>query len=505
MSENNCKNGAEAQGEMSVFNAMGKRIGIFVIAYNAEAHIRKTLERIPSAIMDAVTVVYVIDDCSLDETVDEAIQCQAQYPKLVVIRNRVNRRYGGNQKTGYQYAIDQELDLVVMLHADGQYAPEQLPQILQPLVENRADAVLGSRMLEHGRAIKGGMPKYKYAGNRVLTWIQNRVTGMRLSEFHSGYRAYSVSQLALIPFWANSDEWHFDTQILLQIQQTGGVILEVPIPTYYGDEICHVNGMLYAVNCVWTSVFYHFSRRGILYNRKYDIADSGAKYTEKLSDPYSSHSQLTAWLERRLLEGTRVLELGVGDATIVKWLHAHGCCVDAVEIDEASADLARPYCRQVVVDDLDDIQRLPLAAEYDYVIAADVLEHLRYPEKVLSHLKRLLKRNGHLLVSLPNIANIYVRLNLLIGRFPQHSKGILDRTHLHCYTLKSARRLLQRTGWVVHEESVTSIPIGIVFPFLRGRLRPLFRWQHHLTRFFKGLLAYQSLYYCENPNKSDLL
>ena len=143
---------------------------------------------------------------------------------------------------------------------------------------------------------------------------------------------------------------------------------------------------------------------------------------------------------------------------------------------------------------------------YDLCVAADILEHLVQPEIELSKLKIPLKKDGLLLVSLPNVANAYVRLNLLLGRFPYYRKGILDATHLHFYTLKSMRRMLERTGWVVKKRWVSSIPIAIVFPFLRNRC---FRWVtwlvHLLTACFPGLLGYQGVFACRNPNTGELL
>lgn len=488
------------------FAARGQRIGIFVIAYNAESHIEQTLARIPEQVWQEITVCFVVDDCSTDDTVNKALNFEAHRDKLVVLRNRVNRRYGGNQKFGYQWALDQGLDVVVMLHADGQYAPEMLAHILNPLVKQDAEVVFGSRMINRADALKGGMPKYKFVGNIVLTRIENAVTGMSLSEFHSGYRAFRTEFLRNVPFWENSDEWHFDTQILLQARQYGARIVEVAIPTYYGDEICRVNGTVYALNCILSSIFFRLHRSGVVYSRKYDVGRKGRRYFDKFDDPYSSHSILWGWIQQGELKGTRVLELGVGDASLTRRLHEAGAIVDGVEIDQASADLAQPYCRRVMIGDLDQLDTIGLDHDYDLVVAADVLEHLVHPEIVLSKLKRHLKRNGRLYVSLPNIANLYVRLNLLLGRFPTHSKGLLDATHLHCYTLDSMRRLLRKTGWVVDQEAVTAIPVAIVFPFLRwGPFRLLPALLFGATRMLRGLLGYQGLFTCHNPNRPDLL
>jgi len=164
---------------------------------------------------------------------------------LEVIRRPVNLGYGGNQKAGYRWMIDHEIDIVVLLHGDGQYAPEFLPKMVEPIVSGRANVVFGSRMLQRGAALRGGMPKYKYVGNKILTFLQNRMAGVRLSEWHSGYRAYSISALGKVGFELNADYYDFDTQIILQMIAAEQRITEIPIPTFYGDELSRVNGIRY--------------------------------------------------------------------------------------------------------------------------------------------------------------------------------------------------------------------------------------------------------------------
>ena len=483
-----------------------KRVGIFVIAYNAESHIEETLRRIPEKVWDAIEVVYVIDDCSTDDTVERALSFQQHQAKLVVLRNRVNQMYGGNQKLGYQYAIDIHLDVVVMLHADGQYAPESLGPMLAPIVRGDADVVIGSRMLNRRDALRGGMPRYKYFGNIILTRIQNALCGMRLSEFHSGYRVYSVNFLRSIPFWENTNSWHFDTEILLQAEESGCKIQEIAIPTYYGDEICRVNGILYAFNCIATSFKYYLFRKKIFYCRAFDITPVGRKYLEKFDDPFSSHSKIFNRLCEEGLNGKKVLEMGVGDASLTKRMFEMGAIIDSVEMDPIAGELARPYCRAVYQVNLEHLDNIDLQDQYDVVVMADVLEHLKDSEYVLSRVKTYLKTGGLLIVSLPNVANIYVRLNLLFGRFPYHTRGILDKTHMQFFTLKTAEQLLIRTGWVIVGKDVTSIPVGIVFPFLLKRpFKYILNVLHGLTKMRKGLFAYQGIFYCVNPNTSSLL
>lgn len=239
------------------------RIGIFIIAYNAVNHLISTINRIPKEVYDRVEEIFVIDDCSKDNTYYAALgyKHEQQIEKLTIHRNDTNQGYGGNQKVGYRYAIDRGLDIVAMVHGDGQYAPEALPLLLEPLIAGEADMVFGSRMSQPGKALRGGMPIYKYVGNRILTYLQNKMSGLNLSEYHSGYRLYSTHALNRIPFESFTNTWHFDTQIILAFAEREMRIVERPIPTYYGDEICHVNGIPYALNCLVTSYRFYRNRR----------------------------------------------------------------------------------------------------------------------------------------------------------------------------------------------------------------------------------------------------
>jgi len=224
------------------------KVGLLVVAYEASTTLEAVLHRIPNEVRSALSVILICDDASTDDTFQVGMRMKQARPDLPleVIRRPVNLGYGGNQKAGYHWMIDHGVDVVVLLHGDGQYAPEFLPQMLQPIVSGQADVVFGSRMLERGAALRGGMPKYKFVGNKILTFLQNRLAGVQLSEWHSGYRAYSVHSLAGVGFELNADYYDFDTQIILQMIATRQRIVEIPIPTFYGDELSRVNGIRYA-------------------------------------------------------------------------------------------------------------------------------------------------------------------------------------------------------------------------------------------------------------------
>src|SRR5579862_505391 len=242
-----------------------KRVLIFVVAYNAETTISSVLNRIPESLHTENVEVLVIDDFSQDATFRTGLAFENRYPnlKITMLRTPENQGYGGNQKLGYRYAIQNKFDVVALLHGDGQYAPEKLPLLLEPFYRNEADAVFGSRMLKKSDALKGGMPLYKWVGNQVLTMFQNKMLETHLSEFHSGYRLYSVEALRQIPFERNSNDFHFDSEIIIQLVLKSLRIVELPIPTFYGDEICHVNGMKYAWDVFKTMLRSSLHKRGL--------------------------------------------------------------------------------------------------------------------------------------------------------------------------------------------------------------------------------------------------
>ena len=209
------------------------RLLVFVIAYHAEKSLVSVLERIPATIFqDYRCEILVVDDASTDNTFRIGKAWKAAHPDIpiTVLRNEYNQGYGGNQKVGYAYAITEKFDFVAMVHGDGQYAPEELPRLVEPLANGQADAVFGSRMMVPGAARKGGMPLYKYVGNRILSRLQNALLGSNLSEFHSGYRVYRVSALQQVAFQLNSNEFHFDSEIIVQFLNARLRILELPIP-----------------------------------------------------------------------------------------------------------------------------------------------------------------------------------------------------------------------------------------------------------------------------------
>lgn len=211
----------------------GKKIAVVLPAYNAALTLKQTYEEIPMNIVDEVILV---DDCSSDDTVEVAKSLGIHH----VIKHNQNIGYGGNQKTCYGKALDLGADVVIMLHPDYQYTPKLIESISYMIVNGLYPVVLASRILGNG-ALKGGMPYYKYFFNRCLTWFQNVMVGQKLSEYHTGYRAFTREVLETVPFMRNSDDFVFDNQMLAQIIYAGFDIGEITCPTKYFPEASSIN------------------------------------------------------------------------------------------------------------------------------------------------------------------------------------------------------------------------------------------------------------------------
>jgi len=433
------------------------RIGILVVAYNAESTLASVLDRVPASFRPRISEIFVCDDASVDSTylVGLGYKQQSNDLPLTIVRHAKNLGYGGNQKAGYQMAIDQDLDIIVMLHGDGQYAPECLPEIIAPLERGDADAVMGSRMMEPGNARKGGMPLYKYVGNRVLTAFENKVLGTELTEFHSGYRAYSVDALKSIPFDRNADGFNFDTQIIIQLVDAGKRIVEVPIPTFYGDEICYVNGMKYAGDVSKDVVRYRLEKLG------FGAAQYGdAKEMASLREIDAAQATILRWLERR--PQAKVLVLGGGEGSMPDRAGALGHDVTAVPAP-GTPDF-KTDVKGFIDADIDGglTPEVLKQGPFDVVVCNDILEHVRNPEEILRQIRGLLVPGGVLMTSVPNFGHWYPRLRTAVGLFDYDQRGVLRNAHVRFFTRRGFFHRLHDAGFKVVHTRTTGLPLDVV-------------------------------------------
>ena len=466
------------------------RLLILIVAYEAEATIESVLRRIPGELADRYEVeILVIDDASTDRTfaLAEAMRRAGalRFP-LHVLANPQNQDYGGNQKIGFRFALDRGFDAVALIHGDGQYAPECLPTLLQPLADGEADAVMGSRMMTRRGALNGGMPLYKFVGNRILTALQNWVLRARLSEYHSGYRLYSTAALRRIPFDLNANGFHFDTEIIVQLLIAGQRIRELPIPTYYGEEISRVKVFRYGWRVMMAAIMARIQEIGLLYDRKFDCrpGDPGAPLDAPRLTYDSPHRQALAFIK----PGTRVLLIGRGSRFGAE-LRDRGCTVILLDGPPPAARRPPDGHRH---DGLDADELPASLAEFDVVLLLDGIDRVRAPELFVDRLREAVRLAPHvtLLVSSANIGFIVIRLMLLVGQFNYGKRGILDMTHYRLFTPRTLRRLLEQGGFAVRAMQGAPLPFPVVLG--DGRTARLLLWLNGLLlRLSKSLFAYQ--------------
>lgn len=468
------------------------KVAVFIVAYNAKNHIEGVLNRIPREIRNSFCEIYIIDDYSKDSTYETAKNAAIKlgYKNLNVLRTPFNRGYGGNQKLGYLYAIRQGIDIAILLHGDGQYPPEYLPQIVNAFKDDKVGAVFASRMIEKKKALEGHMPLYKWVGNQVLTKIENYMLGTSLSEFHTGYRAYRVNSLKKIPFQYNSDDFHFDTEIIIQLVATKQNIKEISIPTTYGDEKCHVDGMKYAFNCIKSVIKYRLSLLGLFYEPNFDfnLFESPSYYFKHASNTLHQYILKQNWTPADI-----IADLGANNGELSAVLAEKS--KEVVSVDIKLPEKAGKAKKMEM--DLDaDFDKILGMKKFDYVLALDVLEHLAIPEEAIKKIFNTTKPHGVLMASTANIGYFITRICLLFGIFNYGKRGILDMSHKRLFTIYSFKKLLTAHGFRIKKVEYFSPPIvdmvGSSFV-----LRAIDSISSKLAKIYPPLFAYNFLVVAE--------
>jgi len=341
-------------------------------------------------------------------------------------------------------------------------------------------------MINRQDALKGGMPLYKWLGNQVLTTFQNSLLHTHFSEFHSGYRLYSTKALRQIPFERNSNDFHFDTEIIIQLVMKKLRIKELPIPTYYGDEICHVNGMKYAWDVARTMLRAAFHSRNLLYDRKFDLGPVEETYDLKMGFT-SSHTMAID----RVQPGAAVLDVGCGRGYVAVEFAKTASRVVAIDqyVPDSSPD------PKVEFHKLDlDSGKFPVdISQYDQIFMLDIIEHLSDPVAFMEGLRAATGyKRPDIVLTTANIGFYVTRFMLLFGFFNYGRKGILDRTHTRLFTFDSLKELLDETGYKLTEEQ------GIPAPYPRALgdnavSRALVGINKLLIKLNRGLFSYQIL------------
>jgi 2-polyprenyl-3-methyl-5-hydroxy-6-metoxy-1,4-benzoquinol methylase len=393
--------------------------------------------------------------------------------------------YGGARRAAFEYALVRGFDFVIQMRGDGRHPPESLPELLQAALERGERVVIASRLVDRVETWRAGMTLARLAAHALATGFQNRALGLSLTDYHSSYRLYAASVLRAIPFQLCATDRRFETQILIQCRALGVPLCEVRVLPAWKEYQGGKEGLREVIRGSLTAVDYrlhqmHITRRGCF------LVEQDVHYTLKRS-PTGSHMQIV----ESIRPGSFVLDLGCSQGLLAAPLSEKSVRMVGVDSGppERLASALEAYYRR----DLEQPLELPLGRVFDYVVVADVIEHLRQRSQLMRSARRFLKEDGRLIISTPNVALWFYRLSLLAGRFEYGPRGVLDETHVRLYTGASFRREVEKAGFQVIRRRVTALPFEVVFQST-GRSR-LLRWvaeaYHLLARAWPSLFAYQ--------------
>lgn len=462
------------------------RVALFVFDCPGSDALRELLDQIPESLADRIEEVILIQQGERGwPTAFEPGLAESRQLEVRFHRNPRPFDYGSARKAAFEYALGAGFEHVAVLRGDGSHPVAALAELLDAVRTHPGDLVLASR--------QGRLP----AAPDAATWLADRlerplatrfcerVLGLGLGDYLSSLRVYPCAALRCIPYQLNADDWRFETEILIQFRALGVPIREVMVAPSWresasaGDTVRRV-----LRNCLAPLDYrlhqLHVTRRG-----QY-LLDHGTRYTLKLSRT-SSHMAIV----ESIRPGTRVLDLGCSQGLLARPLGEKSVEVtglDARPPGDTYQGLAEYYQR-----DLEEPCEIPVGRVFDYVVVADVIEHLRNRTQLLRSARRYLKEGGRLIISTGNVALWFYRLSLLVGRFEYGPRGVLDATHVHLYTRATFRREVERAGFHVLRERVTSLPFEVVFEST-GRSRLIQRLSeayHFLARLWPEMFAYQ--------------
>jgi SAM-dependent methyltransferase len=450
------------------------RLLVVIVADLAERTIDEVLRWI-SGLENEFHVEVLIDDGSADQSFRvrlDALATRVLPVEVRVFQNPVCQGYGEHQKIGFRFAIENQFDYVVLLRGDAPYTPECLSAVIQPLRDGAALS-LGSRALQ------------PMGANRILTWLQNQLLGTNLSDFDSGCRGYAVSALRQIPFERNTNDFHFDTEVIIQIWLAGLRVCEVPIPTESWDKHYHVNGFWYWWNALKSVIRARAQDLSLFYDRRFDCKPDEVRYPLKLNCK-SSHSMAL----ENIPEGSRVVDLGCGDASFAAIVRSQRRC-QVIGVDRQNPSC--PANLDGFVQCHLDSGALPDCFENkDTILLLDVIEHLHSPEDFLVRLRETLKHSPDvkIIATTGNVGFFVTRVMLLLGQFNYGKRGILDLDHKRLFTFGSFRLLFEQAGYRI--SAVKGIPAPFILAVGDNLLgRALGQLNSALIHLSKGLFAYQ--------------
>jgi 2-polyprenyl-3-methyl-5-hydroxy-6-metoxy-1,4-benzoquinol methylase len=480
---------AEAHSDQNIVEALktrrlelgdaAPRFGLFLFGCDELQvdSVHKTLERIPAAVDEWLDEVVVMLDRPSRGEAPAAGQFAGRQLDLRFHQPPRESPYGAARKAAFEYAHLRGFDHAIVMRGDTTHPPEKLPELILAALERPGEVVLATRP-----GHRAGFAQAVHAASR---FAQNHILGLRLEDYAASFRLYPTEALRRIPFQLNADESAFDSEILLQLRALGVPIHEAPLQAGHAGDGSGNDGLAHALRSVACAISYRLHQVHATRDGRF-MVDHDVHYTLKLSET-SSHMQIVAAIR----PDSRVLDLGCSQGLLARPLIEKNVQVTGVDVgpDERLARELTDYFQRDLEDPLD----LPCGRDFDYVVCADVIEHLSNRRRLLQSCRRYLKPEGRLVISTPNIALWFYRLSLAVGRFEYGPRGVLDETHVHLYTGSTFRREVEKAGFDVVRQRVTALPFEVVFESTgRSRLvRGLAATYHLLARIWPSLFAYQ--------------
>ena len=456
------------------------RFGLFLCDCEDPDAIRNTLSRVPPDLAGRLEEVVIMEgrangsslarsEAMLEFRSDSAFDLRFHRPPRA---SSSAAGFGAIRKAAFEYALRKGFDHVIVMRGDASQSPESLPELLDLAAQKPVRFILSTHASrDHS--------------DRTSSFVLNRILGMRLSNYRNSYRLYPCEALARIPFQLTSDGPLFDIEIILQLRALGIPIHEASLTALENEVVSDPpTSTLLALK---TALGYRLHQLHITRDGRY-LVDHDIHYTLKHSGS-GSHAQIIGAIE----PGSEVLDLGCSNGLLARPLLEKNVRVTGVDAGaglKLASELADYYQR-----DLELPLELPYGRVFDYVVCADVVEHLKNRTQLLRGARRYLKPEGRLIISTPNIALWFYRLSLLVGRFEYGPRGVLDETHVHLYTGATFRREIERAGFTVLRRRVTSLPFEVVFEST-GRSRLILgieSFYHLLARLWPSMFAYQNI------------
>ena len=429
------------------------RVGLFLFAAAGAGKPGDSVSLIPASVRERATEIVWVDEAS-PSTASGAAATSAEEDGVRVLRTAGPRGYGGARKAAFDYAIQRGLDLVITIRADGVHPFEMLEPLLNAAVAAPDRVTIASRFLGEIPE-RGGRELLRLSGLRLLNRVVNALLRLDLKDYLSGLRAYPAAALAAVPFHLDADGRDFDMELLIQLRALGAEFEEIRAPRAWQEFDDDRQGLVGVLRSGRNALQYRLHQLHVTRDGRY-LVDHGVHYVLKLS-PLGSHFQIVDAIAAK----AQVLDLGCSQGLLAKPLSEKD--IELTGVDQGPAGAVSRYVKDYYQRDLDAPLDLPLGRDFDYVVIADVLEHLQRRHEILLTARRFLREGGRLIVSTPNVALWFYRLSLLVGRFEYGARGVLDRTHVHLYTRATFRREIERAGFRILRERVTALPFEIVF------------------------------------------